>query len=339
MKSLPSRVDRARQLLRAFGLASIGLLFACGRRAELLGTVVVARSGQPVPDSGSAGGQGGQIGQGGGQGGYGGSSMPAMVAGLQFSPPVLVTAVSDPNAYDADPTFTGDLLDLFFMSDRAGSKDLWTSHRLTSADPWGPPTPVTALNSSAADEGPTVSLDGLRIWFVTEREVPYRRIWHSSRASRGDTWAAPQVVTELASSAKDFGPAVDASETLMFFSSNRPGTLGMFDVFSTSRASTKVPWGAPRPVPGLNGPYDDKDPFVAEGGLVVFYTSTRSGAGDLFWSQRQSTNEAFPTPVPLVDVNSPAYDSDPTLSLDLGYLMFDSARTGISDIYESHAVP
>lgn len=336
MKSLSSRVDLARPdltregILRGIATALLGLLSllsGCAPRAELLGTLSVAGTGQ----NGGAGG--------GGDGTDGGSSTPAgSPASLQFSAPVLVTSVSDPNSYDADPSFTGDLQELFFMSDRAGSKDIWTSRRASSTDPWGPPTAVTALNSPAADEGPSISLDGLRIWFVTEREVPYRHIWRSSRPTRNDPWAAPQVVTEIATSAKDFGPSIDASETLMFFSSSRPGSMGV-DVYSSARANTKVPWGAPRLVPGLNGPYDDKDPFVAEGGLVVFFTSTRSGAGDLFWSERQSTNEAFPTPVPLVDLNSPAYDSDPTLSLDLGYIMFDTARTGISDIYEAHAIP
>ena len=72
---------------------------------------------------------------------------------------------------------------------------------------------------------------------------------------------------------------------------------------------------------------------------MVFFTSSRSGAGDIFWSVRQSTTEPFPAPVPLVDLNSPAYDSDPSLSQDLTYILFDSQRSGVSDIYEAHSLP
>jgi Tol biopolymer transport system component len=312
---------------------SLGLALCaagCTERGELLGTIELQVDGSASPPTSGSGGAPSAGGAGGGAG--------TSVGALHFSAPQLVAAVSDPNAYDADPTFTGDLLELFFMSDRAGSKDIWTSHRSSSTDPWGAPTIVAALNSSATDEGPSISLDGLRIWFVTEREVPFRRIWQSSRPSRSDPWVTPTVVAELATSATDFGPSVDAEETTMFFGSNRPGAMGI-DVFSTTRASPSLPWGPPKLVPGVNGPSDDKDPFVTEGGLVIFFTSMRRGAGDIFWSERQSTNGPFPAPVALVDINSPtAYDSDPTLSLDLTYLMFDSARSGISDIFESHAI-
>jgi hypothetical protein len=282
----------------------------CGRRAELLGTIV-------SPSDGPA-------------------SEPDGSPRLQFSQPELVAAVSDPLAYDADPSFTGDLLEMFFMSDRAGTKDIWTSRRASVSDPWGPPTIVSTLSSPASDEGPSVSLDGKRIWFATDRDGS-RHIWQSTRASRSDPWGAPASVPELASAADDLGPAVDATETTMFFGSNR-ALAASYDVFSSTRPTTIEPWGAPSPVPGVNGPFDDKAPFVAQGGLIVFFTSSRTGAGDLYWSTRQSTAEPFPSPLPMVELNSPAYDSDPSLSQDLTYILFDSQRSGISDIYEAHAI-
>jgi len=287
----------------------------CGSRGELLGTIATA------PDGGSPE--------------VGGAGAP------QFSAPQLVAAVSDPLAYDADPTFTGDLLEMFFLSDRSGNRDLWTSRRLSSADPWGAPTSVSELNSAFAEEGPSISLDGRRIWFVTARDSAGRRIWRSSRASSNAPWAAPQPVTELAAvSGNDLGPSLDAAETTIFFGTSRPGSVGGYDLFFSTRVNTSAPWAVPRPVPGINSGFDEREPFVAQGGLVVFFTSSRAGAGDLFWATRQSTAEPFSTPVPLADLNSPsAYDSDPSLSQDLTYILFDSARSGVSDIYEAHSRP
>src|SRR5215468_8003441 len=99
--------------------------------------------------------------------GGGGDATP--IAPPRFSPPMLVAALSDTASIDEDPTFTADLLELYFMSTRAGDRDVWTSRRATAADPWGPPTRVSELDSSQSDWSPAVSLDGLRIWFASDR--------------------------------------------------------------------------------------------------------------------------------------------------------------------------
>jgi WD40-like Beta Propeller Repeat len=161
------------------------------------------------------------------------------------------------------------------------------------------------------------------------------------RTTRASPWGAAYPVTEVANPpggpAKDFAPSVDAVETTFMFSSNRLGSQS-YDIYEATRPGSGMPWGTPTLVPGINGAVDDWDPFVAQGGLVVFFTSVRQGAGDLFWAARQSTAEAFPPPQPLVDLNSTAYDSDASFSQDLTYVIFDSTRGGTTDLYEAHAV-
>jgi WD40 repeat protein len=256
-----------------------------------------------------------------------------------FSPPTLVTAISDPTADDEDPSFTGDLRELYFSSDRAGNSDIWVSRRASPADPWGTPTMVVELSSSGIDRSPSVSLDGLSIWFTTDRELFRGRIWHSTRPNTQSAWAAPAPVSELASPNFDSAPSIDAAETTMFFSSVHQNTGTGTDIYSSTRASVTQPWGTPVRVPGLDTVADEADPFVAQGGLVVFFTLTRNGQSDLYSSVRRSTDAPFPPPWALVDVNSsPAAESDPALSVDLMYLMFASARSGNIEIYESHAL-
>ena len=46
----------------------------------------------------------------------------------------------------------------------------------------------------------------------------------------------------------------------------------------------------------------------------------------------------FAAPSPVDDLNSNAYDSDTTLSPDLGTLMFSSTRSGNAEIYEATAL-
>jgi Tol biopolymer transport system component len=145
-------------------------------------------------------------------------------------------------------------------------------------------------------------------------------------------------VSELATGQLNSSPAVDATETLMVFGSLQQGVTAGVDVYSTTRASASALWGPSQPVPGVNGPADDVAPFVAQGGLVIFFASTRGGNSDLFYSARRSTDQPFPNPVPLTDLNSPSYESDPTLSPDLTYMMFTSSRTGSTALYEARAM-
>jgi Tol biopolymer transport system component len=300
--------------------ASLALVVAsgCSRRDELLGTLL------------DAGAQGVDAGM-------------APATPPRFETPTLVAALSDTASIDEDPTFTGDLLELYFMSTRAGTKDIWTSRRATADDPWGTPTMVGELSSSSDDWCPGISLDGLTIWFATDRTKGHAQIWQATRASRAAAWNAPAPVAELSSGAADFAPVVDATETMLFFSSDRVDLAGSagganYDLYWSSRPDASGAWSAPQPVPGVNSPSDEYDPFVAQGGLVIFFTSMKSGAGDIYWSSRQSISAAFGTPVLLTDIDSTAYDSDSSLSPDLGYMMLSSTRSGNAEVYETHAV-
>jgi len=152
-------------------------------------------------------------------------------------------------------------------------------------------------------------------------------------------WNPPVPVSELASPNFDTAPSVDPTQTVMFFSSLHQQTPTGFDIFSSTRPAAGAPWGTPEKVAGLDTVLDESDPFVAQGGLVVFLTLSRTNQpGDLYWARRRSTEGPFPPPQPLVDVNSPFVDADATLSADLLYLMFASNRSGNSEIYESHAL-
>ncbi len=261
----------------------------------------------------------------------------------RFATPTLVAALSDTDSIDEDPTFTGDLLELYFMSTRAGTKDIWTSRRASADDPWGTPTAVAELSSSSDDWCPGISLDGLTIWFATDRAAGRGQLWQATRGARTAAWNAPTPVTELASNSVDFAPVVDATETTLFFSSDRANLAGTtegtnYDLYWSARPNIDSPWGAPQAVPGVNSASDEYDPFVAQGTLVIFFTSMKSGAGDIYWSARQSVSEAFESPVLLTDIDSTSYDSDSSLSPDLSYMMFSSTRSGNAEIYETHAV-
>jgi Tol biopolymer transport system component len=93
-----------------------------------------------------------------------------------FSAPVNVTELNSV-ASDSRPGIRRDGLEIFFTSSRAGSvplngvpsSDLWTSVRSSTIELWSAPVNVGSLNSSAADAAPTLSKDGMTLYFNSDR--------------------------------------------------------------------------------------------------------------------------------------------------------------------------
>jgi WD40-like Beta Propeller Repeat len=258
-----------------------------------------------------------------------GAALDAGFLRTPFGPPAIVAAIADIDADNEDPSMTGDSLELYFSSTRSGNQDIWLSVRSSADAGWGAPTPVTELNSPTGEGAPGVSLDGLTIWFSRSSQVLV-----STRTARTQPWGTPSPVAELNTPGSQLDPAVDESSLLLFFASNR-GDAG-YDLYASSRPDLLSAWSPPAPIPGLNTPVDDLDPFVGSFGLQVWFASSRSGAGDLFWSSRSSVTDPFAPPVALDSLNTAFKESDPTLSADFHYILFASSRAGMPQIYEAY---
>jgi hypothetical protein len=265
----------------------------------------------------------------------------ASIGSGPFSNPVLVETtsgpLSDPAAQNQDPTLTGDELELYFMSDRAtANQDIWTTRRTATNLLWGPPTRVAEISSTAADNNPAVSLDGLTIWLSSNRDDTGNGfdIWVSTRQTRQDPWNPPTRVVELSSPSDDTAPAVDEAELVMVLVSNRPGGPGGRDIYISGRQSRSDPWGTPVPFAGVvNSPGDEVDPFLGAHGLQMFWAANMGAAEEIRWSARGSVVESFSSFAVLGELGSPSFD--PALSVDLRHIMFASGRSGSNEIYEA----
>jgi len=196
---------------------------------------------------------------------------------------------------------------------------------------------VAELSSPTSEETPSISLDGLTIWFSSTRSAKNNghNLWVSTRLSRTSPWSTPTEVAELNSDGEDLGPATDESDLIIAFASDRAGGTAQ-DIYFSTRVNKESAWGSPVRVGSLNSSSNDWDPWLGANDLVTFFNSDRGRmGGDLYWAMRSSIVAPFGPATPLSELNSPANDSDPALSRDLRFIMFASNRSGNSEIYQA----
>jgi cysteine-rich repeat protein len=233
-------------------------------------------------------------------------------------------AMSDPIAFDDDPSLTDDLLEIYFSSDRSGGpggEDVWFATRAATSDPWGAAAPVPGVNSASNENTPMISADGLTLWFASQRGGGAHDLYVATRASRTLPWEPPVVIGELGSSQSDFSPSPDPDALVMYLATNRTGGSGLLDIWRSSRMSVAEPWGAPAPVGELDTAADEFNAFV-RGGRFMFFTSDRGGNRDLWTSTRARADEPFATPAPMTELNTASDDQDPWVSADLRRIVY-----------------
>jgi hypothetical protein len=281
----------------------------------------------------------------GGSDGHGSNDAPgpdsppdASVLGLPFTSIATVDAVNDPTADEDDPCLTGDLLEIYFDSDRAATGaamgDIWVAKRASAAEPFGTPTLVTELASMSDDTTPEVSLDGLTMYFSSDRlTAGDRDIYVTTRPDRSSPWAAPVRVAELSAVGLDDDSAELLPDGVHLVMSR--GTQPALDLELATRVSPTAPWGSLVPLPGLSDPtYDESQQWSSPDVRVIYFVTDRppSASQDIWIATRPDTQSAF-TIQRVAELASPVIDVDPWLTPDERTIFFASKRTGQLDIY------
>jgi Tol biopolymer transport system component len=211
-------------------------------------------------------------------------------------------AIVNSAATEFAPNFSSDGHYLFFGSDRpggCGSRDLWVSHRKHKKDNFGWETPVNlgcVINAGTFDDGPTYFEDpatGKVTLFFTSLNRPDGQgdfDIYSSDLNADGSFSPPANVAELNSPYRDTRTAIRKDGLEMFFASNRPGGLGVIDLWVATRASTTEPWGVPVNLgPVVNSSFNDGAPAISRDGRSLYFYSDRpggSGLNDLYFSTR-----------------------------------------------------
>jgi Tol biopolymer transport system component len=254
--------------------------------------------------------------------------------------PQLVTGLRAETDEVQDPSMTFDELELYFMSPTGGLDDIWVVRRSAIGDPWGPSTLVMGLSSPQNDQSPDVSVDGLTMFFASDRGGDGLRIYVSQRRARDTPWEQPVRVDSLGASALDESPTVDRAQLYMVFTSQR-GTATERHLYAASRPDASAAWQSATELTALNSATRDTDPALFAEGRALVFASRRSSpqgipAADLFQATRSDVDSPFASPIlPLSELNAPlTSEQDPWLSQDGRHLLFASNRNGPMRIYE-----
>jgi len=203
------------------------------------------------------------------------------------------------------------------------------------------------VNSNRADDGLTISADGLSLFFASNRVGGCWNIWVCTRDTTEDDWGPAENLGPIVNSAQAEGyPSISTDGLELFFCSlyyvsQRPGGSGGGDLWVTRRASVFDPWGTPENLgPVVNSASHESEPSISASGLELYFSSERPGGEghmDLYVTRRPTKNDAWGSPVSLGPVvNSSSLDMNPCISADGLALFFRSSRPGgygNSDIY------
>jgi serine/threonine protein kinase/Tol biopolymer transport system component/tetratricopeptide (TPR) repeat protein len=273
-----------------------------------------------------------------------GMGTPAAHADFVCGPPTYV----DIGAYYTSPSITADGLMLFGDRPVQVNWEIWTSTRATPNDNWGPPNNLgPTFNSSSMDGNPSISADGLTLFFDSLRSGGQgdRDIWVTTRPTRDGPWSQPTNLGPAINSPYYDGQAnLSADGLCLYFSSTRPGGYGSRDTWVTTRESIDGAWSAPRNLgPVVNSSAYDSGPCISPDGQILFFGSARSGgygSYDLWYTRRASTGDAWTVPVNLgPTANSPNQDFTPGISADGGALYFCSYRPGGNGLWQVPLLP
>jgi hypothetical protein len=253
-------------------------------------------------------------------------------------------------------SISADGLSIYFDSDRSGGyggDDLWVATRATKNDDWIESVNLgSVVNSSSRDNSPSISADGLSLYFNSNRSgaIGNMDLWVSTRETTTDNWGAPSNLGPVVnSSSDDYMSHISVDGLSLYFSSTRPGGLGNRDLWVSTRATTDDEWVEPVNLgPTVNTSSNERRMWISSDGLMLLLQSDRpkgSGAVDIYTTTRATIDDDWTEPV---NIGSPVNvsiisDISPVVSYDGCTLYFSSyariGNYGAWDLWQAPIIP
>ncbi|MDQ3295929.1 MAG: hypothetical protein M3619_05065 [Myxococcota bacterium] len=215
-----------------------------------------------------------------------------------FGSPTVVTSF-DNGLRDFEPALRHDLLEVW-AHQVATVDEIWRATRTDVTEPFG--APVKASFSSATDDGrPTLSGDGLRMLFLSDR-AGGNDVWEVTRSSLGEDFGSPRAVVGFADHNLLSLDVTFDGLTLYFKDSSQIDDA----VYTATRATLDAPFIVSPAIVALGA----SSPAISPDDLELFYNTP--GTNQLWKVVRASPTEPFTSPPVLVLEDG----EDPDLAAD-----------------------
>lgn len=191
---------------------------------------------------------------------------------------------------------------LFFSSLGQESKNtlqIYAAYRADIEDnfAWGQPTNLgKGVNSKHPNGDPSLFIDsqtGQVILYFARQDNIGQDDWniYQSTLRNDGTFGEAVPVVELNTASRETHPTVRRDGLEVLFTSNRPGSLGGVDVWSSTRRTISDTWSPPVNLgPTFNSAADERSPYLSDDGLTLVLIANRSdsiGDNDLYISTRK----------------------------------------------------
>jgi Tol biopolymer transport system component len=172
------------------------------------------------------------------------------------------------------------------------------------------------VNSSDWDGGPSISADGLTLFFDRQR-LGRQTIWVTTRETKEDDWGEPvelgPVVNTIASDGAQWQPSISADGLSLFF-------VADWGLWVTTRETTEYDWGTPVNLGATFNVGRNITPSISAEGLSLYFSSNRSGGSgsmDIWITTRETIDDFWGDPLNLGPIaNSSAAENASSISAD-----------------------
>jgi len=195
------------------------------------------------------------------------------------------------------------------------------------------------INSSNNEGSPSVSADGLELYFSSNRPDGFggNDIWVARRPTKYGKWGkAVNLGPIVNSSAAEVAPCISADGLEIYFSdyrANYPGGIGKTDLWVSRRSTKYGKWGKPVNLgSAVNSSSDEITQEISYDGLEIYFESDRPGglgSDDLWVAKRATKRDEWATAVWLgPTLNTSGMEHCPNISSDGLTLFFDLTPAG-----------
>jgi len=237
----------------------------------------------------------------------------------RFGAPQKITSLSTPDHTEAVTRLSPDELTVYFETWSSGVPwKLYVARRASKDDAFPTPSMLTAVTSTANDFDPSISTDGLTLWFGSDRDGGVQHLYVATRASVLGEFGAPQRASLVNSDAPDGQPFLTADGGELWFTSNRAPSAGR-DIWRASKIGDA--FGAPVAEPALDSSAEDWLPMLSADRLTIYFASNRGGGGakgdfEIYRAHRANVDDGFPAPTLVDELNTAGADLPGWLSPD-----------------------